>query len=287
MPRPSDMVNRPLDRAAVIDLYSRFRPGMPGPPSDEEITSHLGNPGGYRGVVNTLATSEEGLARGISPRDLYRRSTPTTAPPTDTTAAAALGRRGWTNADGVALGLDTPVSGGSGAEWAGFNIDRAAAGGDDASVKDAFYRWTWGLDFNPDGKSKEEIETYLRSQLDGARAYGLNILDVKGEQVLIETKERGAEWVDVVQGAGAPGAKWQWLTQVEFGTPAPGKTGLQTREPDPARQGPLPEPTTNTDGTYSIRVSPEVYRSLQLQLNRRRNRRGVGDMVAPAVEPVP
>jgi murein DD-endopeptidase MepM/ murein hydrolase activator NlpD len=123
------------------------------------------------------------------------------------------------------LRLDAPAYGGSGAEWAGFNNDRALAGGDDSSVKDAFFRWTYGESFNPAGKSKEEIASFLRDNIDSAREYGLNILDVTGEQILIESEERGAEWVDVVQSAGGPGAKWQWLCQTEFGVVGGGELG--------------------------------------------------------------
>lgn len=136
-----------------------------------------------------------------------------------TSAASGFssGRTGWNG-----MKLDAPPYGGSGAEWGGFNNDRAMAGGDDNSVKDGFFRWTYGLAFNPAGKSKEEIGSFLRDNIQSARDYGLNILDIQGEQILIETAERGPEWVDVVQSAGGPGAKWQWLCQTEYGAPTGG-----------------------------------------------------------------
>lgn len=132
-----------------------------------------------------------------------------------TTAASVSGRTGWNG-----LKLDAPAYGGSGAQWAGFNNDRAIVGGDDESVKDGFFRWTYGLNFNPAGKSKDEIANFLRSNIDSAREYGLNILDVNEEKILVETAERGAEWVDVVASAGSPNpgeVRWQWLCQTDFG----------------------------------------------------------------------
>lgn len=133
------------------------------------------------------------------------------------------GRTGWNG-----LKLDPPAYGGSGAQWAGFNDGRAMAGGDDQSIKDGFYRWSYGLDFNPAGKSKGEIESFLRSQVAGAREYGLNILDVKEEKILVETAERGAEWVDVVAAAGSANpseVKWQWLCQTDMGEAGGGAIG--------------------------------------------------------------
>jgi murein DD-endopeptidase MepM/ murein hydrolase activator NlpD len=140
---------------------------------------------------------------------------------TATTAKSAFtGRTGWNG-----LRLDAPPPGGSGAQWAGFNNDRALSGGDDGSVKDAFFRWTSGLSFNPAGKSKEAIGEFLKNNVQSAREYGLNIVDVQREQILIETQERGFEWVDVVVAAGStnPGeTKWQWHTMLEEGVPTGG-----------------------------------------------------------------
>jgi murein DD-endopeptidase MepM/ murein hydrolase activator NlpD len=124
-------------------------------------------------------------------------------------APSASARTGWNG-----LVLDAPAYGGSGAEWAGFNNDRALAGGDDGSVKDAFFRWTYGQSFNPAGKSKAEIAQFLRGNIDSAREYGLNILDVEEEKILIETRENGPEWIDTVVAAGSTNpaeVKWQWL----------------------------------------------------------------------------
>lgn len=296
-PRP---LATPITREALLDIYSRFRPGLT--PSEEELTSHLGNPGGIRGVMDTLVNSDEGRARGTTLADIaapggmtgaairraglrWDRALPGVNTGT-TVEDVASGRRGWASATGTGLALDAPAFGNSGAMWGGFNEDRALAGGDPNSVKDAFYRWTYGLNFNPAGKSKADIETFLRSQLDSAKAAGLNILDVDGEQILIETKERGPEWVDVVEKAGDPNARWQWLTQLEFGRKAPADVATRTLDPNRHQPMTLPGATTNPDGTVSIRVSPEIYRRIEdLQLRRRRRTR-VEDVV-PTPEVVP
>ena len=85
----------------------------------------------------------------------------------------------------------------------GFNIDRALAGGDDSSVKDGFFRWTYGCRSIPAGQEQGRDRQFLRDNVHNAREYGLNILDVNGEQILIETDESGPEWVDVVASAGS------------------------------------------------------------------------------------
>jgi murein DD-endopeptidase MepM/ murein hydrolase activator NlpD/Rod binding domain-containing protein len=202
---------------------------------DVELSRYLSKAGGF-GLSQRLLSAFDALARiaDTGPETASREiandppatgdvtsAAPATATRTASTAGnATSGRTGWSG-----MRLDAPSYGGSGAEWAGFNNDRALAGGDDSSVKDAFFRWTYGSSFNPAGKSKEEIASFLRDNIDSAREYGLNILDIQGEQILIETEERGAEWVDVVGSAGGPGARWQWLCQTEFGVVGGGALG--------------------------------------------------------------
>jgi murein DD-endopeptidase MepM/ murein hydrolase activator NlpD/Rod binding domain-containing protein len=127
----------------------------------------------------------------------------------------ANARRGWNG-----LVLDMPADGNSGAQWRGFNTERASAGGDPMSTKDAWYRWTRSVSFNPAGKSKQEIEAFMRSHIQDAREYGLNILDVRGDQMLIEHWHRpGGEWVDIVANAGSSDPSevaWHWLPQEDF-----------------------------------------------------------------------
>jgi murein DD-endopeptidase MepM/ murein hydrolase activator NlpD/Rod binding domain-containing protein len=206
---------------------------------DVELSRYLSKAGGF-GLSKRLLSALDALERiteadpGAAGADApTRASASRTITPTVTEAPlwgtgeiastptlTETHRTGWKS-----MRLDAPANGGSGAQWAGFNNDRALAGGDDSSVKDAFFRWTYGWSFNPAGHSKEEIATYLRDNIQNAREYGLNILDVNGEQILIETEERGAEWVDVVESAGSPGAKWQWLCQTDFGVVGGGALG--------------------------------------------------------------
>jgi murein DD-endopeptidase MepM/ murein hydrolase activator NlpD len=198
---------------------------------DVELSRSLSSAGGL-GLSKWLMNAFDAISRA---RDASARMTDTGAgsnvntgsnvPAADTTtrASAALvtsARTGWNG-----LKLDAPAAGSSGAQWGGFNSERALAGGDDSSVKDAFYRWTYGLDFNPAGKSKEEVGSFLKANIQSAREYGLNILDVQGEQILVETEERGLEWVDVVAAAGSPNpgdTKWQWLCLADEGRPTGG-----------------------------------------------------------------
>lgn len=160
----------------------------------ETLPSMSGDAGGETPANETIPTPRTSVGTGSTSTTTY------------------AGRTGWNS-----MRLEAPPSGGSGADWGGFNMDRALAGGDENSVKDAFMRWTYGSSFNPAGKSKEEIGAFMRDNVQNAREYGLNILDVQGDQILIETKEMGPEWVDIVSNAGTAEGKWQWLCQSEYG----------------------------------------------------------------------
>jgi Rod binding domain-containing protein len=168
-----------------------------------------------------------------------------------TPAPSASARTGWNG-----LVLDAPAYGDSGAEWAGFNNDRALAGGDGGSVKDAFFRWTYGASFNPAGKSKGEIEQFLRSNIDNAREYGLNILDVQEEKILIETRENGPEWIDTVVAAGSTNpseVKWQWLPTDDAPVNAAARTNPQV---SPASNTSLTPPASTVTSAYGWRQDP-------------------------------
>jgi murein DD-endopeptidase MepM/ murein hydrolase activator NlpD/Rod binding domain-containing protein len=186
---------------------------------DLELARYLAKARGL-GLSQQLMRAFDGMAADSRSGDTLTPST--TTPGTSTTASntAYTGRTGWNG-----MRLDPPAPGNSGAQWGGFNVDRALAGGDDNSIKDGFYRWTYGLAFNPAGKSKEEIGQFLRDNVTSAREYGVNILDVRGDQILVETAENGPEWVDIVAGAGSSNpadVKWQWMCQSDFGVPTGG-----------------------------------------------------------------
>ena len=149
------------------------------PPNVVHTSPYLAKARGL-GLSQQLMRAFDGMAADSRSADV---PTPPTTSNTTTTSAsntAYTGRTGWNG-----MRLDAPAPGNSGAQWAGFNVDRALAGGDDNSIKDGFYRWTYGLSFNPAGKSKEEIGQFLRDNVSSAREYGLNILDVRGDQILV------------------------------------------------------------------------------------------------------
>lgn len=113
-------------------------------------------------------------------------------------------------------GLDlTPTQVKSPNGFTGFNMDRAMAGGDPKSTKDAFARWAAGFDQNIGGLDKSPggaLEQMLRSRLDEARRMGLNIQDIQGEKILLDAYENQGQmnWVDSVKNAGAANAEWAW-----------------------------------------------------------------------------
>jgi hypothetical protein len=201
----------PFDDDRLQQAYQRL---LGRPAGDYELDIHRGNPGGLEGALGAVVNSPEARDYAARPATPPPAAAPATPP-----AGGALGgvpnlpgRRGsWGN-----LALDAPTQTNPG-QFRGFNDERALAGGDDRSVKDAFRRFMGGQSFNPQGQSKEQIDAFLTSLIPAARQYGLNILDVNGDQILIETRERGPEWVDIVQNAGGDDSAWQWLTQQEFG----------------------------------------------------------------------
>lgn len=183
---------------------------------DLELAGYLAKSKGFGLSEQLLSTLEKAV--GLSGDS--RSTLGTLGGVKDVTVSGAGGkyataRRGWNG-----LVLDMPADGNSGAQWRGFNTERASAGGDPMSTKDAWYRWTRSVSFNPAGKSKQEIEAFMRSHIQDAREYGLNILDVRGDQMLIEHWHRpGGEWVDIVANAGSSNPSevaWHWLPQEDF-----------------------------------------------------------------------
>lgn len=200
---------QPFDRNRVQDAYRTYL-GRAG--GDEELNTHMGNPGGLEGIIGTLVTSPEGQAYASRPATPAPSATPASATGALGTAPTG-GRRGTFNN----LLLDAPTSRNN-AAFEGFNTERAAAGGDPNSVKDGVYRWLQGLEFDPRGQSKQQIDDFFTSQIGSARNAGLNILDVNGDQILIETAERGPEWIDFIRNAGGgDDVAYQWLPQQDLG----------------------------------------------------------------------
>lgn len=135
--------------------------------------------------------------------------------------AAPAPRLGWNN-----LNLDAPTQTGRN-RFEGYNDDRALAGTDEDSTKDALRRWLGGLDVNLRGQSKDDLDRYFESQLGSARNYGLDIRDVQGDKILLNTRERGPEWIDFVLGAGGADPRFGYIS--DFDTTQqllPAETGL-------------------------------------------------------------
>jgi hypothetical protein len=174
-------------------------------PDAEGLAAHAKNPGGFGGAINTILGSEEAQQRRTAPPitnlGLPGATTPpaagATPPAAGATPPAAGERRGsWGN-----LRLDAPTQTNLN-QFHGYNDERALAGSDDDSTKDALRRWLGGQNYSLAGQTKEQIDAHFESQLEAARAYGLDIRDIQGDKMLINTRERGPEWIDFVEGAG-------------------------------------------------------------------------------------
>jgi hypothetical protein len=138
--------------------------------------------------------------------DPLRLPDPVVPPPAP---AAAPPPRGWNN---INLSSRPQVNS---QQFRGFNDDRALSGGDPNSQKDNFRRFIGGQS-GPADTSKQGLDDWLTALIPSARADGLNILDVNGDLALIETKERGPEWIDYFQNAGGEDGAFQWLDQASM-----------------------------------------------------------------------
>lgn len=143
-----------------------------------------------------------------------------TASDTAPMAAAPQSPRGWNN-----LSLAAPEQRNIN-RFEGYNDQRALAGTDTDSAKDGLRRWLGGLDFDLKGKSKDQIGEYFRSQMGNAKDYGLDIRDVQGEKILLNTKERGPEWIDAVMRAGGDDPAFGYISDFDTtGQTLPANTG--------------------------------------------------------------
>lgn len=127
------------------------------------------------------------------------------------TAAAPETRTGWRG-----ITLDTPTQANAN-RFEGFNDQRALAGGDEKSTKDAFRRWAGSLDQNFASMSKDDMGAFLRDQMDEMRGYGLNVSDVEGDKIFLDAAENEGTpgWVDIFRDAGGQGGAFQWLPDDE------------------------------------------------------------------------
>lgn len=123
------------------------------------------------------------------------------------------GRFGWNN-----MNLNPVVQAG-GSRFEGFNDERALAGGDSKSVKDAFRRIVGGLGIDlSQYKTFDEVENMLRTQVAPVlQANNVNVLDVQKDKILVDTMERGPMWIDVVGDATGDDPRWWWGAEDTLG----------------------------------------------------------------------
>ena len=150
-----------------------------------------------------------------------------TVTPTASTGGSTGGSGAFQGQGAGWRGLDlTPVTNRGINPLHGFNLDRAFAGTDTNSTKDAFARWASGIQTPLAGLDHAGVAGVINQNLDRARQMGLNILEVDGDRILIDTFEHGPMWVDVVENAGGDPTRgeipaWAWQLQDEGGL-APG-----------------------------------------------------------------
>ena len=203
------------DAKKQINAWYREYLGRDANPGD--YAQHAQNPAGLQGVLGAIMLSPEATA--------FKNRPAVTPPGTNTPA-------------GTWAGGGTPFTGTQGPNTlAGFNTQRAFAGGDPRSVKDAFARAAAGVTTNLQGLTKDQIAEVIRTQIvPKLQAAGIEVQDVQGDKILVKTNERGFEWVDVVQNAGGQGpTPFQWLPDAEnqaaramggpTGAPGPGGPG--------------------------------------------------------------
>lgn len=86
-------------------------------------------------------------------------------------------------------------------------------------------------------KSKEDAEVLLTKMKPELEAAGLNVLEVKGDKIRVET-ELGQEWVDVVRGAGSGNPGWWWGSEgTAIPGTSPGRPTGPTRPTEPTGPG--------------------------------------------------
>lgn len=85
------------------------------------------------------------------------------------------------------------------------------------TVKYAFARCVSGISL-ASVRDHASAEALLRSLLPRFQSAGMQVLDVRGDKILVVT-EIGPEWVDVIRGAGSGNPGWWWGSE---GRPAPG-----------------------------------------------------------------
>jgi hypothetical protein len=274
MPYPSELVYPPRRRDMPLTperITQVYQGSLGRTPTPEDIDVHMRNPGGYRGFVNTVVTSEEGRGRGLTPEDVvYRRNRPaTTDRPTGPGASPELTAP-------VAYTADRNY-------YAPFNWDRAQD--ESRSAKDTFLAGSQSGASDLRWQRRETagawFDQYIRPRME---ARGWTVHQVNGDKAFVSTRESqeaglpGA-WIDWVERIDGENPRLTWQDETMGGGAAP-RGGPVNTGGDFRATGAPPSPTFHDDGTVSIRVSPEMARRLSTQQYRRR-RRPVADYLSP------
>lgn len=280
-PRP---IHEPLTPQRIVEAYEG---GFNRTPTQEEIDSHLGNPGGYRGFLETLRDSDEGQALRFSPREFVAGRG--RVRPTDGGSRQQAAPSSWNPSGSYAY---RPVEQLGGSAFEGFNDQRALSGGDPRSTKDLFRNVVGGLGINldevigfgPDAMARAEALSRERI-IPALLAAGADVLDARNDRILIRTYEHpDGEWVDIYRGAGAPGAAFWWGAG---GSNAASASGGRSSVVRPGqgdwRTMPVPAPVRHEDGSLSVSLPADAARWWS---RRRQRRRPVGEFMPPTA-PLP
>jgi hypothetical protein len=133
---------------------------------------------------------------------------------------------------------------GGGTRWEGYNAERASASGDPDSAKDALFRVgsSLGLTLEPN-QPREYYGAKLNELVTAGKAAGLQIEPGNGfDTVMLFTKERGWEEVDIIGDAGGGDPRFNYQPLAERGMAAGGGGGTGTFQPTaPGAEGFTPQ----------------------------------------------
>ncbi len=194
----------PWDKKAID---AQYQTSLGRSADEKDYLSHVGNPGGQQGVLDTIKNSDEAKKYASTPP-----VTPPVTPPPITPPVANAGQN----------------------RYAGFDTQRAQD--PSKSAKDAFYAATQQAPPMPKDKAGSEVwfNQYIKSALESA---GYKVDWVKGDKAFVRTRENPqGEEIDFNQGADSDASSVAWQsnmagqTTAGTGTGAPGSAGANTAQ---------------------------------------------------------
>lgn len=189
----------PWDKKAID---AQYQTSLGRSADEKDYLSHVGNPGGQQGVLDTIKNSDEAKKYALTPP-----VTPPVTPPPITPPVANAGQN----------------------RYAGFDTQRAQD--PTTSAKDAFYAATQKAPPMPKDKAGSEawFNQYIKSALESA---GYKVDWVKGDKAFVRTRENPqGEEIDFNQGADSDASSVAWQSNMAgqttggTGTGAPGSAG--------------------------------------------------------------